>query len=311
MAQKLSMEELAKYIAPPPYDRPADVEGIVRRDGTRSYLGFEYARIDGYRPLRLDLHVPDAPGPLPVVVYIHGGGFMMGSRRGGSHDRVAGPIWNALLRDQIAVASVEYRLSGEACFPACLHDVKAAIRWLHTFAEALGLRSDAIIPWGESAGAYLSAFLGLNNDDEELNGDEGIKYASSDVRAAVAWYPPTDFATMDAQARPDAIQAHNPADSAESLLMGAALPDIPEAVQFASPVHHVTNRSAPMLLMHGLGDRLVPHQQSIELNDALIAAGRPVEMMLVEGADHGFYGIDPTPLIIKGIQFIHQNTTAA
>jgi len=301
---------MTEEFRPPAFDKSEDVFGYTPPDGVRALRDIEYARVVGYRPLRLDLYVPKATGRVPVVAYIHGGAFMMGSRRGGHTDWVSGPIWDALLDDGIAVATIEYRLSSEALFPACLHDVKAAVRWLRCFGPDFGLNPDQIIAWGESAGAYLSAFVGLNNDDDALNGDEGITDEPSDVLAAIAWYPPTDFATMDSQARPDALQIHGPAGSPESMLLGTPLADAPEAVRYASPVNHVTDRSAPMLLMHGNRDRLVPFQQSIELHDALTAAGRPVELEIVEGADHAFMGVDRTPIIERSIDFIHKQVDA-
>ena len=130
MTHTPDITEEAEKFAPPPYDRPGDVFGYLTPGNVHTVLDVEYARVTGYRPLRLDLRVPQTSGPVPVVAYIHGGAFMMGSRRGGPTDWVSPPIWDAVLKAGIAIATIEYRLSGEAKFPACLNDVKAAIRWL-------------------------------------------------------------------------------------------------------------------------------------------------------------------------------------
>lgn len=269
--------------------------------GRRTIRDIEVALVPGYRPIRMDLMLPTGTGPVPVVVCIHGGAFMAGSRRFGP----AFPeLWTALLDKGIAAASLEYRLSGEARFPALLHDVKAAVRWLRRFGPELGVRADAIGAWGESAGGFLSAFLGLNNTDPLLNGEIGVTGVSSDVQVAVAWYPPTEFSTMDLDAPDDALMVHDAADSPESLLIGGALQENQEAAAFASPVRHVGPGAAPMLLIHGLADRVVPHPQSVRLHDALRAAGTDVELRLIPGADHVFMGVDIAPIIAETVQFL-------
>ena len=144
----------------------------------------------GFRPLRMDLLLPLTPGgPVPVVVWIHGGAFLFGSRL---HGAVTEPACRALLERGVAVVLVEYRFSGEALFPACLHDVKAAVRWLRRLGEQVGVDGEAIGVWGESAGGHLAAFVALNGNDERLNGAVGVTGRSSDVVAGVAWYPVTD-----------------------------------------------------------------------------------------------------------------------
>src|SRR2546425_1613101 len=123
--------------------------------GISTYSDVEVGITVGFRPVRMDIMIPAAALPVPVVMFIHGGAFLFGSRR---HGPVSQPVWRSLLQRGLAVAAVEYRLSGEARFPACLHDVKAAVRWLRRFGPAIGLRPDAVGSWGESAGAHLAAF---------------------------------------------------------------------------------------------------------------------------------------------------------
>jgi acetyl esterase/lipase len=154
---------------------------IVAESGTTIHRDIEVAAPLGFRPLRMDLARPPVDQPVPVVVYIHGGAFMFGSRLRGA---VYEPIQSSLLRRGLAVAAVEYRLSGEAQFPACLHDVKAAVRWLRRFGPELGTRPDAVGAWGESAGAHLAAFLALNSTDPSLNGTLGVPEVSADMFAS-------------------------------------------------------------------------------------------------------------------------------
>jgi acetyl esterase/lipase len=271
-------------------------------DGTLRYADVEFGTSIGFRPVRMDIMIPAAAAlPVPVVIYIHGGAFRFGSRR---HGPVSGPIWQSLLQRGMAVAAVEYRLSGEAPFPACLHDVKAAVRWLRRFGPGIGLRPDAIGSWGESAGAHLAAFLGLNSSDEALNGSTGVTEVPAEVQAAVAWYPPTDFLTMDEQAPAGSAMSHDAADSPESVLIRGPLQEHPDRARFASPLSHVSAAAAPVLLIHGREDRLVPCRQSVVLAEALRAAGADVILELVPDADHVFWGVDVAPIVARSADYL-------
>jgi len=157
---------------------------------------------------------------------------------------------------------------------------------------------------GESAGAYLSSFLSLDADDAELDGTLGVVGVPSAIQAAVAWYPPTQFLTMDEQAPADAFQRHDAPDSPESVLIGGALQENPADAAYASPVSHARHGSARLLLVHGLRDRLVPYQQSVALKEALDAAGADVRLELVESADHVFERVDHGPLITASADFL-------
>jgi acetyl esterase/lipase len=287
---------------PPQFDTPDRLRSpVTDACGTMTYYDIEFGTVHGYRPLRLDLRVPAGSGAAPVVVFLHGGGFSFGSRL---HGLMSEAIWRGLLDRGIAVASAEYRLSGEAIFPACLHDAKAAVRWLRKFGAELGVRPNAIGAWGESAGGHLAAFLGLNNAYEPLKGKVGVGDVSSEVQAAVAWYPPTDFLAMDAQAPAGSEMWHGDEDSPESLLIGGALRENREAAAFASPVSHASAAAAPILLVHGLQDRTVPYQQSVVLRDALEAAGAPVRLELIPDAGHVFTGVDIAPIVGLSADFL-------
>lgn len=257
--------------------------------GTRVLPGVRYAAFPGIRPLELDVWLPpEAAEPAPAVLFLHGGGWRLGSRH------LAGPAFAAarpgpfeqVARAGIAVASADYRLSGEARWPAQLHDVKAAVRWLRARAGELGIDGDRIAAWGESAGGHLAELLGLTGDDPALEGDTGVTGPPSRVCAVVAWYAPSDLRAMAADSGAD------PADpgTREALLLGAPPQAVPDAAAQASPVTHVSPAAPPFLLLHGSADRLVPCVQSERLRNALRDAGGTAELAVYHGADHMWAG---------------------
>ncbi|MFC7571636.1 alpha/beta hydrolase fold domain-containing protein [Klenkia terrae] len=247
--------------------------------------GVPYAALPGARPLELDLYLPSGPGPVPVVVFLHGGGWRLGSRHSAGPQFTGSAPFERLAEAGIAVAALDYRLSGEAVWPAQLHDAKAAVRWLRSRADELDVDPDRVAAWGESAGGHLAALLGLTGPD--LDGDVGVTGPSSTVCAVVAWYPPTDLATVPA----------DPSDATtrEAQLLGAAPADVPELAAQASPVTHAGPAAPPFLLLHGDPDRMVGHRQSELLHAALTAAGTPVELVTLPGADHMWLGSPTQP----------------
>jgi acetyl esterase/lipase len=259
--------------------------------GTRALLGVRYADLPRIRPLELDLVLPaerNAPVPVPVVVFLHGGGWRLGSRHSvGPAYLDADPTpFERVAQAGIAVASVDYRLSGEAVWPAQLHDAKAAVRWLRARAGELGIDPERIAAWGESAGGHLAELLGLTGDDAGLEGEVGVTGPSSRVAAVAAWYAPSDIAAVATD------QGADPADpgSREAQLLGAPVPSVPERAAQASPLGHVSAGAPPFLLLHGRADRLVGCRQSERLRDALAAAGVDVELHTYDGADHMWLG---------------------
>ena len=275
-------------------------------DDVDVYPGLIYASPVGFRPLRLDLHLPAAGSrPAPLVVWIHGGAFAMG-HRGLLPDFLAeARFFERLAGYGFAIATIDYRLSGEARFPAQLHDVKAAIRWLRARAGELGLDSTRVAVWGESAGGHLSAMAGVTSGLHEMEGAVGVRDGSSAVQAVVDWYGPTDFAAMDRQRPAGAVQAHGNAGSPESRLIGAAVDASPGLVAGANPCAYVRPGLQPFLVAHGTADRLVPFGQSVLLVEALRAAGVPVTFHAVAGADHVFDGApDQVALVDEAIAFL-------
>jgi acetyl esterase/lipase len=269
----------------------------------RALRGLEYARPDG-TPLLLDLYLPDLSGsgaPAPLVIALHGGGWMVGDRGsfGPAFADWSPSVFERVAEAGLAVASVDYRLSDVAVFPAQLEDVRTALRWLREHADEHGLDADRVAAWGESAGGHLAALLGLSvgGVDEE-----------TPLRAVVAWYAPSDLVTLDAQSGPDALTRHGDPDSRESLLLGAPLEDSPELADAASPSTYVHVGSPPFLLAHGTRDRLVPCEQSRELARALRAADVPVELHEYD-ADHGWSGLDdPLPVFEQAVEFLRRST---
>jgi len=247
----------------------------------RTILDIPYATVNG-NPLALDLDLPAGAGPFPVIVWIHGGAWAEG-------DKVGGPaaFYAAL---GYAVARVNYRLSGDAVFPAQLFDVKGAVRWLRANAAKYGLDGDHIDAWGASAGAHLAAMLGTTGGVADLEGDTGGNLdRSSRVTGVVDWYGPTDFLRMDEQMvcdPPRRVKADSP-QSGESLLIGCQLSSCPDKAKRANPIAYVSGDDAPFLIVHGMHDCTVPHGQSQLLYDALKAAGVDATLRLVPKADHG------------------------
>jgi acetyl esterase/lipase len=244
----------------------------------------------------LDLYLPGGSGPWPLVVAIHGGAFMHGDRR-----RELGHL--PALRDAgYAVASVEYRFSGEALFPAAVIDVKQATAYLRAHAAELNLDPSFFAAWGRSAGGHLSAMLGVTSGQAtEFDGPgfdgAGFDGGDSAVQAVVDWYGPSDFLVMDAQfiAGPPTgevppVQNHDDPGSPESRWVGGPIQELPEVTARANPITYITgagNPLPPFFLAAGTSDHRVPNQQTLILADALRAHGTPVELHILPDARHG------------------------
>jgi acetyl esterase/lipase len=270
---------------PPAHEQPLPAP-VAGAGGTRALLGVPYAAIPGIRPLELDLYLPASADPAPVVVFLHGGGWRVGSRHAAGPSYAGSAPFERLAQAGIAVACVDYRLSGEATWPAQLHDAKAAVRWLRARAGELGIDGERVAAWGESAGGHLAELLGLTGNDPGLEGDVGLTGPSSAVAAVVAWFAPSDVRAMATDLGADPL---DPA-TLEAGLLGAPAPEVPGKAAEASPITHVTPDAPPFLLLHGTADGVVPCVQSERLYEALLEAGVEVELDVYEDADHMWLG---------------------
>jgi acetyl esterase/lipase len=239
-----------------------------------------FAAISGYRPLELDLHRAPARHPLPVVIYLHGGGWRLGTRE------LVSPAfrdWSPGLLTRVAaagfvVAAADYRLSGEARFPAQVEDVHRAVDWAIANGAEHGADPARILLWGDSAGGHLAALAAMGMPQRPQ------------LRGVVAWYPITDLLAIQADAEAVGGEPHDTADARETALLGGRIPDLPDQAREASPVTHAAAASAPFFLAHGTADLLSPYQQSVRLRDALLAEGKQAALHTVEGAGHMWRG---------------------
>jgi acetyl esterase/lipase len=260
---------------------PADVSHILRK-----WLDLPYAALSPAQ--KLDIYLPGkGEGPFPVILHIHGGGFAIGDKR----DINVLAFLKGLERGY-AVVSVNYRLSGEAIFPAGLQDIKAAIRWLRANSEQYHLDGSRIAACGGSSGGNYAAMVCLTAqvtefDDLRLGNPE----YPCNVQAAVDWFGPTDFLKMDEQLDESGFgpSDHGEADSPESRYLGARLSVVPLKVELANPMTYIHKHMPPMLIQHGRLDTLVPVQQSmlfVEKLEKYVSHDR-FEFDILEGAGHG------------------------
>ena len=229
-----------------------------------------YKTVNG-AALTLDLYCPEkVSGPAPVIVWIHGGAW----RRGGKRKCPA----VALVPDGYAVASIDYRLSSTAPFPAQIEDCKAAVRWLRANAAKYNLDADRIGVWGMSAGGHLAALLGTSGGVPELEGSGDNMQYSSRVQAVCAVAGPTNL--------PDLTNVGPKRMSAiEGLLGGPLEKDKAKAIA-ASPIHYVSKDDPPFLIVHGEGDRVVPVEQSQRLYEELRKAGVNATLKILPHVGH-------------------------
>ncbi len=248
-------------------------------EGVTAHRNLEYATV-GKKKLLLDLYIPKDVKSPPLLVWIHGGGWRNGNKNGCR-------LLNFTTKGY-AIASINYRLSHEAIFPAQIHDCKGAIRWLRANSKKYHYNSHRIGISGSSAGGHLVALLGTSSNVKELEGDVGGHLdQSSEVQAVCDLFGPTDFLKMDEQVGGKGRMKHLAPRSPESLLIGGPLLDNKEKVARANPITYVDKSDPPFLILHGEKDFLVPHQQSIMLEKALKQAGATVSLYILKGAAHG------------------------
>ncbi|MEU7238397.1 alpha/beta hydrolase [Streptomyces chrestomyceticus] len=282
-APRPSLHEL---IAAPHPDRAALPPAAMSAPGVRELRGVPYQEFDGSRPLELDLWLPEADTaarPAPLVLFVHGGAWCRGRRDDmGLRTRHWSPRpFARIAAAGLAVACADYRLSGEATFPAPLDDLRSALRWLTLRSAELGIDTGRTVVWGESAGGHLASLLALAEA-----GPASGEYAPP--AAAVVWYAPSDLTTARGRFTPE-----DPA-TPEARMLGAAPATVPERARTASPLAHVRPGAPPFLLVHGDQDTLIDSSHSRSLAAALEQAGAPVDLWTVPGADHGWHGLPDT-----------------
>ena len=249
--------------------------------GLREWRDLSYVK-DGQERQRLDLYLPGDPATAgaarktrPLVIWVHGGGWEAGSK----HDCPAKP----LVARGYAVASIGYRLSSQAVFPAQIEDCKAAVRWLRAHAAEYGIDPTRIGAWGASAGGHLVALLGTTAGTRQFDvgGDLGQPSA---VQCVLDWFGPADLLHWG---DPPFTAVMDSPNTALARLLGGPVHTHVELARSASPVSFVDKSSAPFLIMHGDHDNTVPLQQSEELDTALRKAGVESTCKVVFGAGHG------------------------
>ena len=254
-----------------------------------------YAEAGGQK-LLLDLYMPLKAEKPPLVVYIHGGGWRQGDRK-----KPTFILW--LVERGYAVASLDYRLSQTATFPAQIHDCKGAVRWLRAHAAQYGYNAERIAAVGGSAGGYLALLLGVTGDSKELEGDVGGNPTqSSRVQAVVDFYGPTDFVLRSG----DQPQETEKKGGKVYSLLGKAVQSDLELAKRASPAFHVTKDDAPLLMFHGTADKTVLMNQAERIRDAYTAAGLPVEFHVIEGGGHGGPAYDTPPCREPTLKFLEK-----
>jgi acetyl esterase/lipase len=282
---------------------PGDVVG---------FADLTYASLAGYRPLSLDLYKPASSAqPRPLVIYLHGGGWQSGhTRHSGAFEDWPGVLASIAARGYV-VASIEYRLSGEAPFPAAVQDVKAAIQWLRAHATQFGIDKSRAVVWGGSAGGQLAALVGAScgaaaleppsaaaNQRPEPGAASAMPAAtaaampgveSDCVQGVIAWYGIFDFSELANQP----AQADAPLDSRYRYLGCAPGKCSTSTLAAAGAITYVDSRDPPVLMIHGVNDHTVPIAQSRSYLAALRAKGVKAELLEIPAVDHSFIGATP------------------
>lgn len=249
---------------------------------------------NGHEQQKLDLYIPpvkkdddEAATKLPLVIWIHGGGWRNG-------DKQNFPA-RFLLNHGFAVASINYRLSSHAKFPAQIQDCQTAVMFLRQNAQKYSIDSFRFGAWGSSAGGHLVALLGTNKSRGFLEGKTSMH--SSRVQAVCDYFGPIDFTTMNAQSGPDSRIDHDAENSPEALLLGGPVQDNKDAAGKASPATYISKGDPPFLIIHGDNDQLVPLQQSKDFHTALLKSDIDSTLHVVKDGGHG--GFDETKRVLE------------
>jgi len=257
------------------------------------YKDIIYARPDGLA-LGLDIYVPENIDKPALIVQIHGGAWRFGSKDGG--------VPMEFVDHAYAVASLDFRQSTDAPFPAMIHDIKAGIRFLRANADAYGYDASKIAITGASSGAHLALLTGVSNGHAELEGNLGdYPGTSSDVQAILSYFAASDLTSILSQSTHFGLSVREPA---LELLLGSLPEDNEELAILASPVYLVDADDPPLLLLHGDMDPQMPINQSLQMLGAYKAKGLDVSFDPVHGAVHGGPGFFDAEHLANALEFL-------
>lgn len=244
---------------------------------------------------QLDLYYPSkASTPVPLVVFIHGGGWAVG-------DKKQSPA-EAILSAGFAAASINYRLTDEATFPAQIYDCKAAIRWLRAHASEYNIDPNRIGVFGASAGGHLASLLGTSSDVRDLEGTEGNDGVSSAVQAVCDWNGPIDFFTIQDEAGPQNSMHFDDPDGYVARLFNGLPAQKKELASQASPSKYISADDPPFLIVHGDKDDIVPIQQSKDFYKELQTKGVKSKFVIVKDGSHMLFATDTLTESMKFFQ---------
>jgi acetyl esterase/lipase len=250
----------------------------------------------GTAELKLDMARPgQGEGPFPAVLVIHGGAW-----RGGNKNDVS-PVLLEFARHGYVAVSPQYRFCPKEVFPAQVHDVKAAVRWIKTNAKKYGIDSDRIGAMGFSAGGHLALMLGVTGPSDGLDGDTPVGTPDARIKAVVNYFGPTDLGAKDIP------------DISKPLVkdfLGASAEEKPELAAKASPRTYLSKDDAAILTFQGTKDPLVPFTQAVELAGAMTTAGVPGRVELLVGAQHGWVGVEMEHTRDQTFRFFDQYLTS-
>ena len=250
-----------------------------------------YAVVDD-RELGLDIYMPRGVDDPPLLVWIHGGRWLYRTKEDINT--------LALVEEGFAIASIDFRLSVDEPFPAQIHDIKAAIRFLRANAETYGYEATRSGVHGRSSGGHLTSLVGVTNGVKELEGELGDHLdVSSDVQVAVSYFGASNLTTILDQSTPFGVMLRGPA---LALLLGGPMEATAELAELASPVFHVDAQDPPLLLLHGDQDPQMPINQAHELHGVYKEHELPVHLEVIHGAKHGtpeFFDAKRTALVAE------------
>jgi len=267
---------------------------MTHAQAAREFKDVTFATVDG-KPLSLDIYLPAGVQSPRLIVWVHGGAWYL-------YNKSQYP--KALVESGYALASVDFRQSTEARFPAQVHDIKAAIRFLRAKASDYGYRIDKIAIAGASSGGHLAAMVGVTNGHKELEGRVGEYLSqSSDVQAIVDYFGASNLTTIIAQSTPFGLGVRKPA---LDKLIGGQPDVVPELAKLASPVLHVDAKDPPLYLLHGDQDPQMPINQSHELEGAYEKLGLDAFLDVVHGAAHAGPMFYEQPYLKRTVAFLQR-----